>query len=889
MSNALWHALPPKLLLPFRFVWWTVTLQLRERMRLRAERKVLLESGLFNSTFYLQNNPDVAQAGMDPVEHFLAARGGGSRDPHPLFDASWYLAQNPDVARVDVNPLLHYLHAGWRERRNPHRLFDLAFYLEQNPELERARVEPLGHYLGLGAFERRDPHPLFDSDFYLAENKDLAAARLNPLAHYVTRGWREGRNPNPFFDLAFYLKRYPDVAQTGGDPLQHYLDSGAAEKRDPHPLFDSNFYLRRNPEVEELGINPLVHYLREGGADPNQYFNAAYYLEQNADVPRTTVGAARHYLEKGAAEGRNPHPLFDTNWYLSKNPEVAARGENPLLHFLQRGRREGRDPHPVFDSNFYLQKNPDIRTAGMSPSDHYLYSGATEGRDPHPLFDSDWYLAQLPNAAKSGENPLVHYLRRGWKEKRSPCPFFDGAFYLERNPDVAQGKISSLHHYLTCGAAEGRDPSGFFDTDWYVAQNPEIVAAGWNPLAHYVCVGVEEGRHSRPPSRTRAEARTKRSRRSRIVFVSGAPESAGHQCRVVNIASSLAPRFFETIIMNSSEARQRMREIAEADLVWMWGTRLSAETAELMAAARDAGAAIVFDADDPMFSSDKAMQPMALEADRCTAPTISLAQEIRELHRPVTVIPNGFAWGTLKRARAAMRARRSEPDDGLVRIGYASGTPARELDSAAPALAAVLREHDFARLTLFRGGIEIAEFPELEKVQHQIEWRDRVAIEDLPREHARVDIHIAPLELGNRNCEARSELTFVEAALAGVPTIASPTQPFADAIRHGKTGLLASNGDQWYESLKRLVRDRDLRHFMADEAYRDVLWLYGPERRSLLVARLVNELLAPARSVSTCSVPRCRVTTRPPCRTLRCRSTTLFFNRRAQAIAEFRW
>ncbi len=844
IRSSLQHTLP----LPFRFVWWTVTLRLPERMRLRAQKKFVLESGLFDTEFYLQHNRDVAEAGMDPVEHYLAMPGGRSRNPHPLFDTNWYLAQNPDVARAELNPLLHYLQAGWKEHRNPHPLFDVEFYLKQNPNVERAGVEPLGHYLRSGAFDGRDPHPLFDSTFYLSESPEVAAAHLNPLMHYVTWGWREGRNPNPFFDVTFYLKRYADVAQAGADPLQHYLASGAAEKRDPHPFFDSNFYLQRNPEIEELGINPLMHYLRDNGNDPNPYFDAVYYSEQNANVPRTAVAAARHYLQHGATQGCNPHPLFDTNWYVSKNPEVVATGENPLLHFLRRGRHDRRDPHPVFDSTFYLERNPDLLADGPPPSDHYLRCGGLEGCDPHPLFDSDWYLAQLPNAARSGENPLLHYLRCGWKEKRSPCPFFDGAFYLERNPDVAQGKISSLHHYLIRGAAEGRDPSRFFDTDWYVAQNPEIVAAGWNPLVHYVRVGVEEGRRPRPLSKTHTRARMKSSGRPRIVFVSGEPQSSGHQYRIVNMAGSLAPQFFETVIMNSSEVAQRIGEIAEADLVWMWRTGLTAETAELVAALREAGAAIVFDVKDPMVRPEKAMQLMLLEADRCTVPTIRLARELREFRRPVTVVPDGFDERTRQCARAAMRARRSEPDDGLIRIGYFSRpvSDQRDLQVAAPALAAVLREHESARLMLFREKTGITQFPELDKVQDRIEWLNGAATKNPWRDYARLDINIAPVEPGNRHSEMRSELNFFEAALAGVPTVVSPTQPFMDAMRHGETGLLATNTDEWYECLKRLLRDRELRRSMAERAYQDVLWLYGPERRSLLVTRLVNELLAPA-------------------------------------------
>lgn len=863
-------SLKRKLLLPFRFAKWTIAGQLPQHLELRAKAQLVLQSGLFDPDFYLEHNPDVAQAGADPAEHYLTS-GAFTRNPHPLFDTHWYLAQNPDLASTGANPLLDYLDRGWKLGRTPHPLFDVAFYLDENPDLKQSGVEPLAHYLRSGASEGRDPHPLFDSDFYLAQNPDIAAGHLNPLAHYVSRGWRERRNPNPFFDVAFYLSYYPDIAQTGGDPLLHYAISAASEKRDPHPAFDTHFYLQRYPEIQGSGILPLADFLRNPDRDPNRYFNVAYYWEQNPGVPRTNVAAVEHYLRAGASEGRNPHPIFDTAWYLAKYPDVAASGENPLLHFLRRGRTELRDPHPLFDSNFYLNENPSFRRPDFSPTDHYLHSGGMEARDPHPLFDSDWYLAQLPDAGISGENPLVHYLRRGWKEKRSPSPFFDGAYYLDRNPDVAHGNISSLHHYLVTGAAEGRDPSGAFDTDWYVAQNPEILAAGWNPLVHYVCVGLEEGRRPRP-LKQQTEASEHKQKRPRIVFVSGEPHTPGHYYRVANLASSLAPAYFETLVLTAAEANLRLDEIAKADLVWIWRARLSAQTAALVSAARDAGAVMVFDVDDLMFRPELAktslidgirtqnmsesevrsfyqsVKLMVEEADRCTTPTIPLAREIRDLHKPATVIPNGFNAETLERSRAAVRARRAAPDDGIVRIGYASGTLTHQRDFAVaePALAAILRENSSARLVLFRGATEVTEFPELAGFAEQIEWRDRVPVEDLLTEYARFDINIAPLETGNRYCEAKSELKFFEAALVGVPTVASPTRPFADAIQHGQTGFLAKDFAEWHHALERLVSNRDLRRFIADQAYQQVLWLYGPERRRLLVTRLINELLAPA-------------------------------------------
>ena len=117
-----------------------------------------------------------------------------------LFDKDWYLRRNPDVAQAGVSPLRHYLRRGALEGRDPNMLFDSDWYLTQYPDVAKAGVNPLVHYLRHGAIEGRDPSPDFDSDWYLKQYQDVAKAGVNPLVHYVLFGTREGRSPRPGFD-----------------------------------------------------------------------------------------------------------------------------------------------------------------------------------------------------------------------------------------------------------------------------------------------------------------------------------------------------------------------------------------------------------------------------------------------------------------------------------------------------------------------------------------------------------------------------------------------------------------------------------------------------------------------------------------------------------------
>jgi hypothetical protein len=86
---------------------------------LRPSYARLAASGLFDKKFYLEQNPDVAKAGQNPLLHFLLHGAGEGRDPSPLFDLSWYLAAYPDVAAAKINPLLHYFLHGAAEGRRP--------------------------------------------------------------------------------------------------------------------------------------------------------------------------------------------------------------------------------------------------------------------------------------------------------------------------------------------------------------------------------------------------------------------------------------------------------------------------------------------------------------------------------------------------------------------------------------------------------------------------------------------------------------------------------------------------------------------------------------------------------------------------------------------------
>jgi hypothetical protein len=95
----------------------------------------------FDAVFYMAEYADAAEAGLDPLDHFLLRGWREGRNPSRLFDVSYYLKMNVDVARNGVNPLLHYLWVGRREGRAPCRKLDSARRQLQAASAPRDRAQ----------------------------------------------------------------------------------------------------------------------------------------------------------------------------------------------------------------------------------------------------------------------------------------------------------------------------------------------------------------------------------------------------------------------------------------------------------------------------------------------------------------------------------------------------------------------------------------------------------------------------------------------------------------------------------------------------------------------------------------------------------------------------
>lgn len=195
-------------------------------LNLSDQDKMVIESirDHFDPSFYALRNPDVQQAGIDPLIHYTLYGWREERDPNPEFSTRFYLNDHPDVAAAGVNPFWHYIVAGKAEGRVWGAPPEPMLETEGAPIDQSLTGKQIAHEV---ATIRSD----FDSGFYMRHNPDVANAGVNPVEHFVMSGWKEGRDPNPSFSIAYYLEANPDIREAKINPFWHYIVAGRAEGR----------------------------------------------------------------------------------------------------------------------------------------------------------------------------------------------------------------------------------------------------------------------------------------------------------------------------------------------------------------------------------------------------------------------------------------------------------------------------------------------------------------------------------------------------------------------------------------------------------------------------------------------------------------------------------
>lgn len=409
---------------------------------------------------------------------------------------------------------------------------------------------------------------------------------------------------------------------------------------------------------------------------------------------------------------------------------------------------------------------------------------------------------------------------------------FDEKWYVQQYPDVKIVGIDPIVHYLWIGWKIGRDPGPFFSTRGYLAANPSIASSGKNPLLHAITEPADitwvVNRHDKMTRYYRAEALSKQLLKQ------------GWQIRVV-LDESLTDEFeFRSKIVV-------LCRIAASD-------RLRNKIKEY----RSKGGVVVYDVDDLIFDIDRldllqsyrARDDAAKEvarrgfewcretmlcSDLITVSTAALQKEVDRLGKPSVVVPNCLSEEAFAIA-ASLEAREDAYRPPVVNLCFLSGTKTHQtdFDECAAALARVLTDNRQAVLHVV-GHLDLPEaLAGCRVMMHPLMTYPRML-----RFLSTMDINLAPLEANNAFTDCKSELKVFEAALFSIPTVASPTSPYAAIIASGVNGFLAKDEMEWTDALSRLITDAEYRSRLGEEAKRSIVPVFDVKS----VARTANAYL----------------------------------------------
>lgn len=313
-----------------------------------------------------------------------------------------------------------------------------------------------------------------------------------------------------------------------------------------------------------------------------------------------------------------------------------------------------------------------------------------------------------------------------------------------------------------------------------------------------------------------------------VLFVSGAPEvSRRYRCehqaeQLEQLGATVDIAVHGEIDLVAAADRYRHFVLHRVP----WGPDVEA----FLDRVRTLGGLVAFDTDDLVFDPGVMPHVAALEdlssyevelyeeglhryrrtLENCAVVSVSteaLAAHARRIHDRVVVTPNVASVAMIEAADEARRSERSKSPAKAeldVTIGYLSGTNTHKKDflEAADGLLAILGNRPRARL-LVVGPIALdRRFDEFES---RIERLPLQKWEHLPAVQASVDVNVAPLERDNPFTDSKSSVKWIEAALAGVPTIASPRPDFLRVIEPGWNGLVAEGREEWERALAELV------------------------------------------------------------------------------------
>jgi len=363
-------------------------------------------------------------------------------------------------------------------------------------------------------------------------------------------------------------------------------------------------------------------------------------------------------------------------------------------------------------------------------------------------------------------------------------------------------------------------------------------------------------------------------RRMRVLFASGI-DGFCHRYATLHWAEQLATQGIGSTIRAHTDPRL-VADLDTHDVLVLFRTPDGAFVRHLLAAARARRCATVFAVDDLIVDPALPLPPPVRDAsaeeqrlwtegvtryrgtlrqcDAFLATTAPLGAVGAALDKPTYVHYCGLAARELHVGGAA---RAGTPHRRDVRFGYFSGTATHDEDlrTIAHLLRALLERHPSLTLTIV-GPVTLD--LELASFASRIERLPLVLWPVLAERMAAVDVNLVPLAWQAPFVAAKGAVKYLEAAAVGVPTVASPTEAFRDAIHDGTNGLLADTPAAWETALSSVIADPARRLRLGAAARADVETRFAPAAQGAPLRAFLADVVArvgPARRATATTMP----------------------------------
>ena len=218
----------------------------------------------------------------------------------------------------------------------------------------------------------------------------------------------------------------------------------------------------------------------------------------------------------------------------------------------------------------------------------------------------------------------------------------------------------------------------------------------------------------------------------------------------------------------------------------------------------------------------------------------------------VHVIHPGADPARFTRALEETRRNRGTQRERPQLLSVARIVPRKGIDTVIESLPSVLAVHPTTRYVVVGCGPDQPRLEQLAQhvgVAEHVEFVGDVPDDLLPARYASADVFLLPTRVIPEDDEIEGfGIAYVEAAAAGVPSIAADVGGVADAVADGVTGLLVPPGspDAVASATLRLLGDPALRARLGDAARAEVERSLNWDRAAHEVMGLVAGLMSPA-------------------------------------------